>query len=104
MAFSMTHIDGSMGQPADVSGFLALLDELAGATAEHGDIVVGHESGWTLTVLARGRVVWENVEEGDAPRHIDELSRDEVLELMAQVASGDVDAVEAHRWAPGYGS
>ena len=104
MAFSITHIDGSMEQPDDVSGFLALLDELGDATAEHGDVAVGHESGWGLTVLTRGRVVWENVEDGGAPRHIHGLSRDEVLELMALVASGDIDAVETRPWAPGYGS
>lgn len=104
MAFSVTHIDGSMEQPEDISGFPTLLDELAEATAEHGDVAVGHESGWTLTVLARGRVVWENVEEGSAPQHLDGLSRDDTLELMALVAVGDIDAVEARSWVPGYGS
>lgn len=104
MTFSVTHIDGSMEQPDDISGFAVLLDELNDATAEHGDIAVGHEIGWTLTVLASGRVVWENVEEGDEPRHLDGLSRDDTLELMALAASGDTDAVESHPWVPGYGS
>lgn len=104
MAFSVTHIDGSMEQPEDISGLPTLLDELADATTEHGDVAVGHESGWTLTVLARGRVVWENVEEGTAPQHLDGLSREDILELMALVASGDTGAVEARPWMPGYGS
>ena len=104
MTFSVTHVDGSMEHLEDVSGFGALLDELYGATVEHGDVAVGHESGRTLTVLDRGRVVCENVEEVSAPRHLDGLSRDETLELMALVANGDEDAVEARPWAPGYGS
>ncbi len=104
MTFSVTHIDGSMDQADDTAGFAALLDELSGATVEHGDVAVGHESGWTLTVLASGRVVWEDVEEGDGPQHLDGLSRDETLELMALVASGDVDAVGSCSWVPGYGS
>lgn len=104
MTFSVTHIDGSMEQPDDVSGFAELLGELNAATVEHGDVAVGHESGWTLTVLARGRVVWENVEEGSAPKHLDGLSRDEILELMTLVAAGDTNDVEARAWAPGYGS
>ena len=104
MTFSVTHIGGSMEQPDDVSGFGDLLDELDGASVEHGDVAVGHESGWTLAVLARGRVVWENVEEGSAPKHLDGLSRSETLELMALVADGDEGAVEARPWAPGYGS
>ena len=104
MTFSVTHIDGAMERPADVSGFADLCDELNAATIEHGDVAVGHESGWTLTVLPRGRVVWENVEEGSTPRYLDGLSRDETLELMTLTAAGDLDAVEARPWAPGYGS
>lgn len=104
MAFSVTHIDGSMERPNDISGFPALLDELSDATTEHGDIAVGDESGWTLTVLASGRVLWENVEEGSTPQHLDGLSRESTLELMTMVASGDIDAVAALRWVPGYRS
>lgn len=105
MAFSVTHIDGSMDQPEDIFRLPALLDELNDATAEHGDVAVGHESGWTLTVLAGGRVVWENVEEDRAaPQHLDGLSRESTLELMGMVASGDIDAVAARPWVPGYGS
>ena len=104
MTFFVTHVDGSMEQPDGDTGFAALLDELDAATVEHGDVAVGHESGWTLTVLVRGRVVWENVEEGRAPKHLDGLSRGETLELMALVAAGDEVAVEARPWVPGYGS
>lgn len=104
MAFSVTHDDGSMEQPGDTAGFAALLDELDGATAEHGDVAVGHESGWTLTVLPGRRLMWEDVGDGDEPRHLDGVSRDEILELMTFVASGDRDAVESRPWVPRYGS
>jgi hypothetical protein len=93
-----------MEQPDNIAGFPALLDELTDTTIEHGDVAVGHESGWTLTVLASGRVVWEDVEEGTAARHLDGLSREDILVLMALVASGDTGAVEARPWVPGYGS
>lgn len=104
MGFTVMHIDGSMGRPDDESGFPALLDELDDVTAEHGDVAVSHETGWTLTVLASGRVVWENIEEGGEPHHLDGLSRDETLELMELAALGDFDAVESRPWAKGYGS
>lgn len=104
MPFTVVHIDGSMGRPDDTSGFPALLDELDDATAEHGDVAVGHETGWTLTVLASGRVVWENVEEGDEAHHLDGLSRGEIVELMESAALGDFDAVESRSWVAGYGS
>jgi hypothetical protein len=103
MPFTVTHLDGSMDELDDVSELPALLDELADATTEHGDVAVGHESGWALTVLPGGWVLWENAEEDSAPRHMQGLSRDEVLELMSLVASGDLDAVGARSWAPGYG-
>jgi hypothetical protein len=104
MAFSVTHLDGSMELPEDVSGLSALLRELGSASAEHGDVAIGHESGWSLTVQASGRVVWENVEEDDAPKHLDGLSSDAILGLMALVALGEIDAVSARPWVPGYGT
>lgn len=102
MAFTLTHLDGTMEQTDDRSRLEALLDELVSASVEHGDVAVSHESAWTLTVL-RARVVWENVEDGTAPRHLDGLSRDETLDLMNEVAAGYTDAVEARPWNPGYG-
>jgi len=104
MTFSVTHVDGSMNRTHDISALSALLDELEQATVENVDVAVSHESGWSLTVLASGLVVWENVEEGGAPRHVRGLSRDETLELMELVASGNTDAVGSASWIPGYGS
>lgn len=103
VAFFVRHLDGNSDRPANAAGFPALLDELAGATVEHGDVAVTHESGWTLTVMARGRVIWENVEEDDEPRHADDLQRGEVLRLLEELAAGDLEAVESRQWAPGYG-
>lgn len=36
-----------------------LLDELDTADAEHPDVAVSHESGWTLSAFRGGRLVWE---------------------------------------------
>lgn len=105
MAFSITHIDGSMEQPQGTYNLSGLLDELEQADLEHGDIAVGHESGWSLLVLPHGRAIWENVEDDDGePRHLLGLSRTATLELMELAAAGDLEAVEAHPWAPGYGN
>jgi hypothetical protein len=103
MTFSVTHIDGSMEQPPDASNLSRLLNELEQADPEHGDISVVHESGWGLVVLPHGRVIWENVEDDDAPRHLEGLTRQATLKLMQLVADGDLESVEAHSWAPGYG-
>lgn len=102
MAFTITHSDGSMERTDDESRLEALLNELTMTDSEHGDIAVSHESGWTLTVL-RTRVVWENVEDGSAPRHLDHVTRDETLALMRAASAGDTGAVETGPWESGYG-
>lgn len=102
MSFVMTHIDGTMERSDDPTRLAALLDELASATTEHGDVAVSDPSGWTLTVL-EGRVVWENVEDGATPRHLDGLSHDETLDVMSALSAGRIDSLEALPWKPGYG-
>jgi hypothetical protein len=104
VTFSVTHIDGSMEQPQDTSNLSRLLNELEQADLEHGDIAVVHESGWGLVVLPHGRVIWENVEDDNGrPRHMEGLTPRATLKLMELVADGDLETVEAHSWAPGYG-
>jgi hypothetical protein len=77
----------------------------SGADLEHGDIAVVHESGWGLVVLPHGRVIWENVEDGGGePRQLVGLTQGATLKLMELVAAGDLESVEAHPWAPGYGN
>jgi hypothetical protein len=104
MSWSITHLDGSMEIDSDPEHLGSLLDERSGATHEHPEVGVQHESGWALSVFARGRVVWEHVEDDAvAPRHADGLSRNEVLDLMGRVAAGEIDMVETRPWEPGYG-
>lgn len=95
------HVDGSM-EPATVAALPALLDELSQADDEHPDVAVKHESEWTLSVYRSGKVVWENVEADDEPRHLDGLVREATLALMAALINGRLDVIEAQPWAPGY--
>jgi hypothetical protein len=97
------HRDGRMTTLAQGADLNALIAELDGATdAEHPDVAVSHESGWTLNAFASGLVVWENVE-GDGPsRHRPSLTRDEVRQLLELLARGDVQAVESFGWQAGY--
>lgn len=104
MAFTVTHAMGWMGEPDDFSGFPALLDELdTVADAEHPDVSITHESQWSLGIMMGGRVIWENVEGAGDPKHLDGLSREEILRLMRLVAAGDLDSVHSQPWLPGYG-
>jgi hypothetical protein len=57
---------------------------------EHPDIAVSHESGWTLSAFPSGLLVRENVEadeddvnEAAAPRHLRDVPRARLPELLA---------------------
>ncbi len=101
VAAQLTHLDGSM-ESASTEALPALLDELDGADHEHPDVAVTHESGWALSVFSDRRVVWENVEADDEPRHLDHLDRNVILSLLRTLVGGDLDAIQARAWEPGY--
>ena len=90
----------TLSSPEAVGALLAELD--AGDDAEHPDVAIAHESGWTLSAFPSGLVVWENVEDGE-PRHLAGVSRERVRAMFDALAAEDLDAVEAQEWQPGYG-
>ena len=70
---------------------------------EHPDVSLTHETEWCLSAFPSGLLVWENLEAGDAnPRHMKGVPRDKVLALWLKLAGGDIAAVEAQPWLPGY--
>lgn len=100
MAARLTHLDGSMSEAAE-DDLPALLRELSEADAEHADVSVSDESGWTLSAFATGRVVWENAEGDGRPRHLF-ATPDDVLDLFRALIRGDLRAVEQEAWEPRY--
>ena len=102
MSFTVTHWLGQMEPGSDSTDFADLLAEVDVADAEHGDVAVEDESGWSLTAHGNGHVTFENVEEDGDPRHMRDVPRDKVLELMRLVAAGDIEAVSREDWQPGY--
>src|SRR3954449_2602211 len=82
MAARITHRSGAMetvSGPTVVAELVAELDH--DDDAEHPDIAIAHESGWSLSAFTGGLVVWENVDEGE-PRHMAGLSRDQVTQSL----------------------
>lgn len=88
--------------PDDIAKVLAELDGPTGD--EHPGVALSHESGWTLSALPFGLVIFENVEENEAPRHLAGVSRETVHELWSALMAEDFAALEGHRWQPGYGT
>jgi hypothetical protein len=91
-----------MDQDPPDSALPALADELAAADDEHPDVAVSDESGWTLSAFGNGRVVWENVEEDDEPRHLEAVDRDRLVAMFEALARGDIASIEANPWMTGY--
>ena len=104
MVAVLTHRNGQMSKDfvdADLDSLVAELD--APNDAEHPDVSVAHESGWALSAVPSGLVVWEKVD-GDGPAaHRRAVGRNEVRRLFGLLARGDVDAVASSTWEPGYG-
>lgn len=91
--------------PGSDAILLTLLDELAeGADAEHPDVAVQHESGLTLTILGRWRLVVENVETDFGPFWVDLVDRAAVVAAMLDVTVGSLALLDRiTTWQPGYG-
>jgi hypothetical protein len=51
-----------------------------------------------------GILVWENVESDAAPRHRSNVPAAEVRRLFGLLAQGDIAAIDAIEWQPGYGT
>ena len=101
MAFHITHTNGRMENSPPLSSLPRLLDELAIADAEHGDVSLTHESEWCISVSRSGCVAFENLEGGE-PRHMRDLSRDKILDLWTKLSRGEVESVESEPWPPDY--
>jgi hypothetical protein len=76
---------------------------------EHPDVSLKHETEWCLSAFHSGRLIWENVGDGDEDdadkikpaRHMKGMSRQKVLELWLKLAAGNIAMVEAEPWLPG---
>jgi hypothetical protein len=101
VTYTITHRLGNMERNPAPEALAGLVAELDSADAEHGDVAISDESGWTLSAYPNGSIVWENVEEGE-PRYLTSVSRKNLVELMRLVASGDLSAVENLPWRDGY--
>lgn len=98
----MTHRLGDFEAGSPETDFDALVAELDLDDTEHADVAVTHETGWSLSAFAGGRLVLEDVET-DGPRGHIVTSRPHVLALFKALAAGDLATLEAEPWQPGYG-
>lgn len=79
-----------------------VLGQLDAEDDEHPSVSLTHESGWCLAAYPGGLLIWENVEDDDAPRHRNEVPREYVLELWIKFTHGMLDEIEREPWLSGY--
>jgi hypothetical protein len=81
-----------------------LLQSLDIEEKEHPDVALKHETEWCLSAYRSGLLVWENVEaEHSSAKHMKCVPREAVLGLWLKLARGDIAAIQAEPWLPGYG-
>jgi len=104
MAHSAIDRWGAVESNPSLERFCELLQSLDVEDNELPDVALKHESEWCLSAYPGGLLVWENAEfdEGTA-RHMKCVSRERVLALWLALARGDLAAIEAEPWLPGYG-
>jgi len=101
MAYHITHTNGATVSSPPLTTLPCLLDELTTADAEHGDVALTHESEWCISVSRSAYVVIEHLEDGE-PRHMSDVPREKILDLLARLARGELATIQAESWSPGY--
>jgi hypothetical protein len=102
MAFRTTNRWGAIERDPPIERLRELLQSLDIEDKEHPDVALTHESQWCLSAYPSGLLVWENDEANIAPRHMKGVSREKVLGLWLKLVQGDIAAMEAETWLPGY--
>jgi hypothetical protein len=104
MAYVVTRRWGGDDSNLPFERFGEVLAELAEPDDEHPDVALKHESEWALSNFRSGLLVFENVEESDAPpRHMRNVAPERVIELWKRLAEGDLAFLERLAWSAGYG-
>lgn len=103
MSFGFCHIDGGSSDNPSLDDLGKLYDELAIADEEHFDVSVIHdESGYSITAYPSGYVILENlIELTPGFRHIDGVTKEQVIDMWRRLAAGDIPWILALPWVPG---
>ncbi|TGO03855.1 hypothetical protein [Serinibacter arcticus] len=92
------HLDGS-SDPCELSGLPALIDELDDANAEESDVGVCEDFGWFVSAYASGTVVLVHAERPHDPELVlHGVPRNEMLEIVTELATGRLDDLRARPW------
>jgi hypothetical protein len=103
MAFHVYHRFGECVTNPPLDTLDSLYAELEIDDDEHPSVSVQHESEWSLEAFPGGLLIWENVEDGNHPRHLKSVAKEKTIDLWRKLAAGDIEAVDSEAWNDGYG-
>jgi hypothetical protein len=104
MTYSASDRWGAAEPNPSVERLQELLQSLDIEDEEHPDVALKHETEWCLSAYPSGLLVWENVGAVDSnAQHMQSVPRETVLELWLKLARGEIAAIQAEPWLPGYG-
>ena len=104
MSFHLNTRWGGSESGVSLARMAEVLSELDAIDSEHPDVSLTHESEWCLSAFPSGLVIWENVEDASDPRHMQNVSRQKMLDLWVKLSSGQIETINKESWLPGYGS
>jgi hypothetical protein len=92
----------TVSEPSE-SVMRALLLSLHSSDPEHPNVSLTHESEWCISVFGSGLAVLENVETGEGPWHMQDVSSEVALQLWLMLAAGQIEQLRNKQWLPSYG-
>ena len=80
----------------------SLLSSVGAANAEHPDVSLNTEEGWSLSYSKAKNIAFENVETGEGPWHMTNIQFDQALSLWLLLSSDHIEDVKSKPWVEGY--
>jgi hypothetical protein len=97
-----TRWGGSSRDPS-MDALCAALAELQTRDPEHPDCWLCDEHGWTVAVHETGKIVFENVETGEGPWHLESSEPAVAITLWQLLQQGQIERIKQRAWIDGYG-
>ena len=94
---------GASVHAPDTETMKSLLESVSTPDQEHPDVSLNNAEGWSLSYGASRRMSFENVETGEGPWHLNEVTQALAFELWLLLSQGNIEQLQIMPWSIGYG-
>lgn len=102
MSFFIRSVFGDDERDPPLERLEKLYAEKDDGDEEHFGVSVIHETEWCLTLQPNNTLIWENLEDGSNPRHLDNVTKEKVLELWTKLTRDEIEEIHKEPWLEGY--